>query len=233
MKAPYTLQSAIERIPALLGLFAVALTWIHPEAALAANLQTSGHEALVFEIKQENSEELIRPKQTFLTLEDIQNSDPDFHYQKLLQEYLTAKRSPMANCTDVLTKLDTHEKILSLSAAESSFGKRTTKGTFNYWGVMQGRGLKKMGNSPCEAVVNMDKFLNEYPRRSAIKYDDMTYAQMCGIYKVPCKEKSSHHWVKNNNQIISDLRALTAQANKLADDYKMTVALADQEIALQ
>jgi len=221
MTAPITLKSAIEKFPAILGLIAVTFTWIHPGVALGASLRTSGHEALVFNIKQ-NSEDLIRPKQTFLTMAEIQNSDAKYHYEILLKEFLKAKKSPMADCTDILVNLDTHKKILSLSAAESSYGVHTISGTYNYWGVMAGRTLKKMGNSPCEAVLNMDKFLGEYPRRSALKYKDMTIDAMNGLYKQP----RAQHWSNNNNAVFSKLDGLHTHAEELAAEFKTTLALA-------
>jgi hypothetical protein len=138
----------------------------------------------------------------------------------------------LKDCAHVLTQLENTPKILSLSGAESAFARRLTPGSYNAWGVMAGSKLKKMGNNWCEAVVNMDRFLEEYPRRSAIKYSDMSITQMCGIYKQPCAEKGNHHWAKNNNKVLADVANLQNQAKNQALAYTNTITAASNEVAL-
>ena len=105
MKAPSALESTIDKVMPVIALLAVAYVWIFPHAAMASSQQTSGNTALVFEIKQEQKEEAIRPKQMLVTMEQIQNADPLYHYENLLKQYLVSKKSPMADCAHILAQL--------------------------------------------------------------------------------------------------------------------------------
>jgi hypothetical protein len=233
MKAPSALESAIEKATTIFALLIVAMTWIFPHATLASSQQTTGNTALVFEIKPEQKEEALRPKQTLVTMEQIQNADPDFHMSNLLKQYLESKKSPMAACSDVLVHLKNYPKIISLSAAESGFARVQTPGSFNAWGVMTTGGkLKKMGNNWCESVANMDIFLSTYPRKSSVKYSDMSITDMCGLYKQPCPGKASHHWARNNNKILNDMANLQSQAKNQALAYVNQITTASNEVAL-
>ncbi len=234
MKAPNTYESAIERTISLIALIAVMVFWVVPfNIVAAANPQTPSNSALIFELNSKAKTELvIKENQKYLTMEELQNSDPKFQFQNLLQQYLLSKRSPMAQCAEVLAGLKNVDKIISLSNAESSYGLRLTPNTYNAWGVMAGGHLKKMGNNWCEAVVNMDKFLSEYPRRGKT-YSQMTITEMCGIYKQPCPGKANHHWARNNVKVLSDITNLREQAHNQALSFNQRFIAASNEVAFK
>lgn len=216
MKASFNLSwTAIEKalnIITLLSLF----FWIHPAAiAQASSLQSQGfNPALVFNIepKPNSEEQTTQTPVTSLRVDEVIKNDP---LTIKLQEYLGSKGSPFAPCASTLVQQSAWKKIVSLSNAESAFGKYTTPGSYNYWGVMAGNKLKKMGNDPCEAIVNMQSFLENYPKNSAVKYKDMPIdcgpgRKLCmnGFYKQPY----AYHWTANNLAIINVLDKMEAEA---------------------
>jgi hypothetical protein len=73
----------------------------------------------------------------------------------------------------------------------------------NCWGV-GGSDLWDMGENLGEGVVAMNRFLNVAPMRSSIKYSQMNFEQMNGLYKQP----PGDHWVYNNLEVYNELTAL-------------------------
>lgn len=237
MKASFTLRSASEKVPAIVTLVAV-MTWVfYPATHLKAanSLQTTGNRALVFEVKNlpatytvasENTDQNVsnnpQVQVANLSYKELLSANmgqiTKDAYKEQLRSYLTQRRSPFAQCVDLLVELPTSDKILALANAESAMGRRAPHGLHNYWGIGGSR-LWKMGNNVCEGIQSMDNFLHEYPRRAAVKYKDMSFVDMCGIYKQPCPGKANHHWVKNNNVIISDLQRLRSQAQQTAQAH--------------
>lgn len=188
----------------------------------AASAQTPNN-SLVFQItiKDAVGKKLIVPVQSI----EVESKD---QLVLLLSNYLSERNSPMAPCAADLVELKNFKKILSLSAAESSFGVRSPYGLYNYWGV-GGSNLWKMGNNPCEAVRAMDDFLNNFPRRSEVKYTDMSYERMCGLYKQPCANPATHHWTTNNKTVVNQVTSLEAIASqqtleKMAMNNDTTIA---------
>lgn len=233
MKAPIALSSAVEKALILVA-FLPVVTMVYPETASAAYApQNNGKTALVFQVNSKSKTEIIPEQIPVLTDEQLSNTDLDnqtkITYKQILRNYLVAKQSPFADCVDTIVELKNADKILALANAESALGRRAPVGKHNYWGI-GGSNLWKMGNNVCEGIVSMDNFLNEYPRRSAVKYTDMSFVDMCGLYKQPCPGKASHHWVKNNLAIINDLTAMKGEASMIAKDkveaYKQTYSLA-------
>ena len=230
MKAPSILISAAEKAIIVLA-FIPVVTMIYPETAAAAfnnSAQRPNDQALVFLVNSKSKTETPIKDQT-LTTEQLANVDIEtqskFTYKEILRDYLAKKKSPFADCVDTIVELKNADKILALSNAESALGRRAPAGKHNYWGV-GGSKLWKMGNNVCEGIVSMDNFLNEYPKRSSVKYTEMSFVDMCGLYKQPCPGKASHHWVKNNQVIIADLSTMKAQATEIAgskvEAYKQT-----------
>lgn len=115
-----------------------------------------------------------------------------------LTQYLQAQRSPLASYAYTLIQLNNWKKILALSNAESGFCKHYPTDKSNCWGI-GGSSPWYMGANLGEAVVTMNDFLNAYPDHSSVKYSQMTFKQMNGLYKQP----PAQHWV-DNNQIIYD-----------------------------
>lgn len=193
------LASLTNKIQAF-ALLVTALVWTYPHAALGAQKQDSSKlKPLVFDIKQK--EELQR------TFGKTLKESPHSKLTASLKSYLTAKKSPLANCTETILAQKNWKKILSLANAESGLGKRFPESTNNLWGV-GGSNLWVMGDTMCEAIPTMNEFLANNPRRSAVKYQDMPIERMNGVYKQP----AANHWVVNNNVILRDLSELERKA---------------------
>ncbi|HEV8600984.1 MAG TPA: hypothetical protein VGQ87_00055 [Patescibacteria group bacterium] len=124
--------------------------------------------------------------------------------QKLLAEklenYLADYNSPLKDYAATLIKLKNWKQIVALSNAESSLCRNYPVKTANCWGV-GGSSLWDFGNNLDEGVRSMNKFLENYPKKSKIKYSQMNFDQMNGLYKQPAKE----HWVVNNEVVYDDL----------------------------
>ena len=120
-----------------------------------------------------------------------------------LRTYLQEHRSPLAQYAPVLVTLRNWKKIVALSNAESTMCQRYPQATSNCWGV-GGSNLWEMGDNLGQGVIAMNRFLNLYPRHSALKYHEMTFEQMNGLYKQP----PAQHWVDNNQIVYDDLVAM-------------------------
>jgi hypothetical protein len=120
-----------------------------------------------------------------------------------LRHYLAAQGSPLADHSHTLIKQNNWKKIIALSNAESSMCRRYPVATANCWGV-GGSNLWTMGNNLEESVVSMNRFLNNYPLRSKVKYAQMSFDDMNGLYKQP----AAGHWVFNNEVVYNQLTAL-------------------------
>jgi hypothetical protein len=238
MKASLNLGSAIDKGIQFLA-FIPVLVWVfypHLVAQADFSLQNKGTTAQIFEIKGQipNSEkedqtvtavasniEVVQKAQIpSLAYAELAAHDMEFQtktgYKDALRNYLTSRGSPFAACVDTIVELKNADKILSLANAESGLGRRTVPGTYNYWGVMAGSKLKKMGNNTCEGIVNMNSFLNDYPRRSSVKYAEMPLVQMCGLYKQPCPGKANNHWVGNNQALLVQLNQMWTKSAQIA-----------------
>jgi hypothetical protein len=120
-----------------------------------------------------------------------------------LEDYLRRKNSPLADYSSILLEQNNWKKIIALSNAESSLCRRYPVASANCWGV-GGSNLWDMGNNLGEGVVGMNRFLNNYPIRSQVKYSQMSFENMNGLYKQPAAD----HWVRNNMVIYNELTAL-------------------------
>lgn len=120
-----------------------------------------------------------------------------------LESYLRSKGSPLAPYAATILQQNNWKKIIALSNAESSLCKRYPTELANCWGV-GGSNLWDMGDNLGQGVIAMNKFLNTAPSRSKIKYSQMNFEQMNGLYKQP----PGDHWVYNNLEIYNELTAL-------------------------
>jgi hypothetical protein len=120
-----------------------------------------------------------------------------------LKEYLQKKRSPLAEYSAIILQQNNWKKIIALSNAESSLCRRYIEEKANCWGV-GGSNLWDMGENLGDGVVAMNKFLNTAPNKSKVKYSQMNFEQMNGLYKQP----PGDHWVYNNLEIYNELTAL-------------------------
>jgi hypothetical protein len=133
--------------------------------------------------------------------------DRQLELNTMVRNYLTQQGSPLAAYTSTLLQLNNWKKIIALSNAESGMCKHYPVTKANCWGI-GGSNLWFMGSNLGEGIVSMNHFLNTYPNSSQVKYSQMSFKQMNGLYKQP----PAKHWV-DNNQIIYD--ALTAIENSL------------------
>ncbi|MBI2607321.1 MAG: hypothetical protein HYW51_00670 [Candidatus Doudnabacteria bacterium] len=117
--------------------------------------------------------------------------------------YLEAYRSPLAGHVETLIKARNWKKIVALANAESSLCRNYPETTANCWGV-GGSDLWVMGSNLDEGILAMDEFLITSPKKSEIKYTDMSFEQMNGLYKQPARD----HWVENTLMIYNDLEAI-------------------------
>ncbi|MBI2355984.1 MAG: hypothetical protein HYV13_02165 [Candidatus Doudnabacteria bacterium] len=117
-----------------------------------------------------------------------------------LEQYLNSHRSPLAEVVPTLINLKNWKKIVALSAAESSYCRKYPIGTANCWGV-GGAEIWDFGSNLHEGVISMNKFLETHPKRSKVKYSQMSFEQMNGLYKQPAAE----HWLINNQVVYNDL----------------------------
>lgn len=120
-----------------------------------------------------------------------------------VKKYLADRKSPMADYSSTLIRQDNWKKIVALANAESGLCKHYPEQKANCWGV-GGSNLWYMGSSLGEGIVSMNHFLNTYPRNSNVKYSQMTFKQMNGLYKQP----PGNHWVYNNQVIFEDLEKI-------------------------
>jgi predicted NBD/HSP70 family sugar kinase len=220
MKATFTLGTAVEKAAQTLAFIPVIIWVMYPNIAAAAQLstQTSGQNALVFEVKASNSsntDQKTSKNQPSLAYETIVANDIDYQTKQVFKEqlraYLQSKGSPFAACVDTLVELKNVEKILGLANAESGLGKRYPRHTANAWGVGGSR-LWDMGDNLCEGAQSMQIFLDNYPRRSSVKYADMSIDRMNGLYKQPRRD----HWARNVNYVMGPVTSMKAESSKIA-----------------
>ncbi|MBX4205088.1 MAG: hypothetical protein KW788_02795 [Candidatus Doudnabacteria bacterium] len=129
--------------------------------------------------------------------------DRQIELNKLLKNYLKEQGSPLAAYTSTLLQLNNWKKIIALSNAESGMCRHYPVTKSNCWGV-GGSNLWYMGSNLGEGIISMNHFLNSYPNNSKVKYSQMSFKQMNGLYKQP----AAQHWVINNQSIYDDLTAI-------------------------
>jgi hypothetical protein len=132
-----------------------------------------------------------------------QEIDKKLLLQQQVREYLARQNSPLADYVPTLLSLNNWKKIIALSNAESGFCRYYPVKKANCWGI-GGSNLWYLGSNLKEGIISMNLFLNTYPNRSALKYSQMTFKQMNGLYKQP----AASHWVINNQVIYDDLTAI-------------------------
>ena len=120
-----------------------------------------------------------------------------------VKSYLQAQGSPLAAYATTLIQLNNWKKIIALSNAESGMCKHYPESKSNCWGI-GGSNLWYMGSNLSEGILTMNHFLNTYPNHSSVKYSQMTFKQMNGLYKQP----PAQHWVDNNQAVYDDLTAI-------------------------
>lgn len=125
-----------------------------------------------------------------------------------VQTYLENKNSPLAEYAPVLLSVKNWKRIVALANAESTLCRTYPKQLANCWGV-GGADLWDMGDDLGDGVLEMNRFLTDYPKRSPVKYAQMTFKQMNGLYKQP----AAAHWLYNVQTIYDDLVAIENSMN--------------------
>ncbi len=192
MKALTTLRSVIDQAPifgvtALIALFPV----FFPGIALAAENQTQGQSAQIFEIKSSLSQTQINPG---LSYDEVVKQDPQY---QALKTYLTNHNSPLADYTDVLLKHDNWDKIVAISFVESNMCQHHY--VYNCSGIGGQAYLRKYHNFG-EWIDDMSNLLHQH-------YEGWSIDKMNGVYVQP----KSRNWGIGANKILTELTELQAQ----------------------
>jgi hypothetical protein len=178
----------------------------HITFAAVANPSPNASAVLVFDISNQNSYEnyLASLNQQLNNQVYSHKIQTEVLQHQLLtekvKEYLLSQGSPLADYTETLINLKNWKKIVALASAESSICRNYPINKSNCWGVGGGNGLWNMGSNLGQAVITMNKFLNTNPK-GAVKYSQMNFEQMNGIYKKP----AAQHWQDNAQGVYQDL----------------------------
>lgn len=204
LKASFDKLSITQQL-ALLTILASLITLIVPHGAFAATNQEQ-YPSLVFQIG--NHEEFLKTVKRQAQI-DYQKKQLEANLRKKLilaakvKKYLNQYNSPLANYSSTLIQTKNWKKIVALANAESNMCKKYPTSKANCWGV-GGAKLWDMGDNLGEGISSMDKFLSNHPKGSFVKYSQMSFKQMNGLYKQPAAD----HWLINTQQIYNELTLL-------------------------
>lgn len=183
------------------------VTWAFPHQASAAVVPAETYsQPLVFVLGSRlvYIDNLNFQLDKFYTRQKMQAEiDRQLELGARVKEYLAEQNSPLADYAYTLIQLSNWKKIIALSNAESGLCRHYPINKANCWGV-GGPSLWYMGSNLQEGIVSMNQFLNTYPNNSQVKYAQMTFKQMNGLYKQP----AAKHWVDNNQSVYDDLTAI-------------------------
>jgi hypothetical protein len=182
------------------------LSLVVPHDAYAQEVEPQPIIPLVFEVgdhTQYVSELEAAADFEYRHLTAVQKLQNQLRLTEALKDYLRANRSPLADYAHILIQQNNWKKIIALANAESTMCRFYPAQTANCWGV-GGSNLWDMGNNLGEGISAMNHFLNTAPYRSSIKYSQMNFEQMNGLYKQP----PGDHWVYNNLKVYNQLTAL-------------------------
>ena len=209
LRATYESLGMIYKIVIALVLISLSST-IFPQQSFASDTEIPTAPFMVFESGDHT--EYVNQYVFEIESELLYESKHDAAVAKLqrqlklndvLKKYLVQKRSPLAEYSSTILQQNNWKKIIALSNAESTMCRRYIESLSNCWGV-GGSDLWDMGDNLGEGVVEMNKFLNNSPRQSRVKYSQMNFEQMNGLYKQP----PGDHWVYNNLEVYNELTAL-------------------------
>jgi hypothetical protein len=99
------------------------------------------------------------PTKIFLPIEEITAPDPLEKRKEFLEEYLRAKKSPLADHVDTISEQSQWKLIIAISRAESSFCKRHRVN--NCWGIGGAWNLRSYENYDL-AVEDVNRILETY-----------------------------------------------------------------------
>ncbi|OGE80834.1 MAG: hypothetical protein A3E98_01675 [Candidatus Doudnabacteria bacterium RIFCSPHIGHO2_12_FULL_48_11] len=201
LKASFASLSVVHKLIILL-ILASLISLIIPHTTYASAVSANGQGLIFFIGDHEQFLQYLSEKATQKYAERLAREQYE-KQQRLtgrVTKYLAAYGSPLTDTVPTLITLKNWKKIVALSNAESTLCRKYPKTTANCWGI-GGSTLWDMGDNLTEGVVAMNRFLENYPKGSKIKYARMTFEQMNGLYKQPPMD----HWVENNEVIYQDL----------------------------
>ncbi|MBX4187558.1 MAG: hypothetical protein KW793_00290 [Candidatus Doudnabacteria bacterium] len=182
---------------------------LFPQKSMAADTEVDLINPLVFEVgdhtefmreMEMNAEKISLKERHDKAVDKLQKQ---LRINEALKGYLQSKHSPLAEYATTILEQNNWKKIIALSNAESTMCRRYIEQLSNCWGV-GGTDLWDMGDNLGEGVRAMNDFLNTAPKKSPVKYSQMNFEQMNGLYKQPPRD----HWVYNNLEIYNELTAL-------------------------
>jgi hypothetical protein len=214
MKALSTLKSAIDQ--SYLGIMALVLLTpvLFPKLAFAAELQTQGQSAQIFEIKVTDSSLLgSTPKpndnKNSLSINEITQSDP---LTVSLHDYLASHSSPLADYTAELLEHDNWKTVIAISQVESNMCVHNLR--FNCSGIG--------GPGHFYAFKNFGGWIDCMSNLLTTRYEGKTLDQMNGVYVQP----KSVNWAYGSKKIYAELASLEQDAN----EQRITTAQANINI---
>ena len=229
MKAPFSLNSAIEKA-ALVMAFLPLIFVVYPETVAAAyTAQTSSEKALVFEISSKQKSEIPTLQTASVTYDEIvraQLKKEDLLAPKV-QAYLEAKGSPLAPYAAEIIQQPQWQRALAISYVESNFGKRCADNNCSGIGVHPKHPAWRKYPTKLHWFKDMSALLE----RPIYKEKYTNCNAMRGVYVVP----GSDRWVSGCNKVSNELLAITAEAETeyLAMTSPKTANIATASITLQ
>ena len=192
------------KVVLIVFLFSILATTFPHETYAQTPVVTSAS-TLVFDLSDKGYEDFLDNVSAELTDQYYANQAQAkaLRQQKLVskvKEYLQEQGSPLAQYVPILVTVRNWKKIVALSNAESSMCRVYPVGKSNCWGV-GGSNLLDMGDNLGQGIVTMNHFLNVYPKNASLKYSQMSFEQMNGLYKQP----PAQHWIDNNQTVYDDL----------------------------
>jgi hypothetical protein len=193
----------------LVFLLAIFLNLIpHQTYAFTIKVPTAREPVLIFDMNDKTYEDIVTAFNASMGRRfiDEKSRQEALRVGKLtikVQSYLASRGSPLAEYTPILVTAKSWKQIVALSNAESSMCRNYQEKLSNCWGV-GGSNLWDMGNNLGDGILSMSKFLAQHPTRSKVKYSQMTFKQMNGLYKQPAAD----HWLYNAQSIYDDLVAI-------------------------
>ena len=206
MKALTTLKSAINQSP-VFGIMALVMLVpvIYPHYALAAEQQTSGQSAQIFEIKITDLSLLSQtPKlnpQNSLSMQAIENNDP---LVISLKQYLEDNDSPLGEYAAEIVKQPQWQRALAISYVESHMGRNCYDNNCSGIGVKPGHPSWRKYATKLDWFIDLNKLLE----KPIYKEKYTTFQKMKGVYVQP----GSAAWVNGATKKYTDLMAITTQA---------------------
>jgi hypothetical protein len=203
MKALFSLKSAIGPSKSI-GIIALALLTpvIFPRLAFAAELQTSGKQNQIFEIKVTDPLVLDQSPKQNLSLKEAAEKDP---LVISLKQYLEDNDSPLGEFASEMVKQPQWQRALAVSFVESHMGRDCYNNNCSGMGGAPGTPTWRKYATKLDWFIDLANLLE----KPIYKEKYTTFKKMRGVYVQP----GSDGWVYGATKKYNELMALTSQAN--------------------